>query len=291
MKILYNKSLADFRAKHPLKYIIIKDKKWEYLSGGKGNKTIVILPGGLQNAESCFDIMNAFEHNYRVLIITVAGAKTINELCDTLNTILDYEKIHKIFLFGRSLGGLLAQSYVRRNQNKVEKLILSHTAAPSSKTFINKVVKPIMIQNILLSLSPMFLVRFVVKKIGTQTQLVKNAGISDTWSLMTPQHRVLRRAFQQEFIPKHMTKKLLKTTCWLTLDFYRHEKFTARDLDNWKGKILITRTDNDPLMQDDGEFIKLYPQAKFYTFTKTGHLTDFIQFEKTIEVIRNFLED
>lgn len=62
------------------------------------------------------------------------------------------------------------------------------------------------------------------------------------------------------------------------------------DLKDWKSKILIIRTDNDPLAQDDGMFKIYYPEAEVVSFQETGHLTPFIQFEKMVEVINLFLK-
>jgi hypothetical protein len=70
----------------------------------------------------------------------------------------------------------------------------------------------------------------------------------------------------------------------------RQEKhFKPGDLRDWIGKILIIRTDNDPLAQDDGVFEEYYPTAQVYTFYKTGHLTPFIQTEQMVKVIKDFL--
>ncbi len=72
----------------------------------------------------------------------------------------------------------------------------------------------------------------------------------------------------------------------------KNEKnFAHKDLAGWKGKILIIRTDNDPLAQDDGVFKKYYPEAKVVTFKETGHLTPFIRFEEMAEEIGSFIKE
>jgi len=43
-------------------------------------------------------------------------------------------------------------------------------------------------------------------------------------------------------------------------------------------------------MKDNGQFEILYPKAKTITFTQTGHLTFFYQFEKMMKEINGFLE-
>lgn len=56
----------------------------------------------------------------------------------------------------------------------------------------------------------------------------------------------------------------------------KEKHFTSRDLSDWKGKLLIIRTDNDPLAQDDGVFKRYYPTARVISFNETGHLTPFL---------------
>ena len=60
---------------------------------------------------------------------------------------------------------------------------------------------------------------------------------------------------------------------------------------DWKGRVLIIRTDNDPLAQDDGVFKEYYPQAIIHTFHDSGHLTPFVRFEEMAQVIDKFLHE
>ena len=88
-----------------------------------------------------------------------------------------------------------------------------------------------------------------------------------------------------------LTRDYLESIYRMGIDMEKNEKkFTNNDLADWKGKILIIRTDNDPLAQDNGMFKIYYPTAKVITYTKTGHLTPFVRFEEMTKGIQNFLD-
>ena len=85
-------------------------------------------------------------------------------------------------------------------------------------------------------------------------------------------------------------KNYIKSIYYLGTDMERLEKkFKSNDLNDWPGEILIIRTDNDPLAQDDGMFREYYPNAEVYTFHGSGHLTPFVRFEELAQVINEFL--
>jgi len=86
-------------------------------------------------------------------------------------------------------------------------------------------------------------------------------------------------------------KKYLHSIYDLGMDMKNLEsKFTSKDLLKWRGTILIMRTDNDHLAKDDGLFKEYYPKAKVTIFKNTGHLTPFIQTEKIIQSIEDFIQ-
>jgi len=272
-----------FYSNHPIKRANIRNAQWEYICSGKGNIGFLIFPGALQTAQSNFNFIKTFEKEYKVIAFTVNNVDSIEEFCFAINKILAEEKINKIILYGLSLGGLLAQSYTRRNREKVKALIISHACAPTSKIFFRKIIIPFKIVKYLFPFIPSFLVKNFAKKFTGKIQGSQIKTINFDTETLT-----LYKIFSKECFNEYLNKQTVKTIINLSLEFYC-EKFTAKDLEDWKGKILILRTDNDPLMQDEGEFKKIYPRADIITFTKSGHLTFYYQFEKMVRVISDFL--
>jgi pimeloyl-ACP methyl ester carboxylesterase len=280
--------IEDFYAIHPLKKVVIKNSAWEYITCGSGKKTLLIFPGGGQTAQSNFNLIKELENDYKIIAITIYSVDFIDEFSEAVNMILEKESINKVYLYGLSLGGLLAQSYLRRNKDRVEKVILSHACAPKSPTYENKVIRPLRVLSAFLPLVPDGLIKLITKRFGGKVQGTSK-NITAPKVKFDDQAIELMKAFDQDFYQNYLNKRLLKTWINLHMEFYGKEQFSATDLEDWTGKILILRTDNDPLMQDDGEFKKLYPDAQVYTFKETGHLSFHYQFDEMMKVIKEFL--
>ena len=232
-------------------------------------------------------MIDELEKKYKVIAITIYEADTIKELCVAINKILQKEKVNNVILYGLSLGGLMAQSYLKRNKDKVNTLILSHCCTPKSSTYQKKVLLPLRVLNIFLPLVWHGLIKWSAKNFAggvqgvskqTQRESVKDQNRIDT----------LTQKFGQEFRDKYFTKRLLKTWINLHSDFAR-ESFQSSNLSNWRGQVLILRSDNDPLVQDEGDFQRLYPTATIHTFHNTGHLAYYYQFPTMIKIIHKFL--
>jgi pimeloyl-ACP methyl ester carboxylesterase len=142
--------LLAFRTLHPIKKLTVGKNEWDYLAGGQGEETLVLLTGGLNSNEVWFQIMTAFEKTHRilsirylylvplicnanewfekthrVLSIRYPSVATVAELVEGVAAILDAEHIQRAHLLGESLGGMVAQCLVRRYPERVDTLILA----------------------------------------------------------------------------------------------------------------------------------------------------------------------
>ena len=54
--------LKEFRLSHPYKQLTLGDTKWEYISCGQGEQTLLLLPGALSVGESMFPLISAFKN-------------------------------------------------------------------------------------------------------------------------------------------------------------------------------------------------------------------------------------
>lgn len=276
---------------HPSRNIQTKYGLREYLVGGKGTNCFLIFPGSGQDALSCYDLIDVFEKQYKVIAINYDRFFSLDSFFEYVNNILKQEKVNKVILYGLSLGGFLAQHYVRKYPSKVDKLILSHSGSTKSKTVIRHVIIPGKILYFFIPIIPQSLLNRLFKPIAGRVQ----AGQSDIIGLYkkysTEENLKRRTDFARKTTFSVIDKNYLKTVYSLGVDMQRAEKkFLSSDLSDWKGKIFILRTDNDPLAQDNGMFTKYYPQAIVHTFKNTGHLTPFIRFEEMTEIISKFIK-
>lgn len=281
--------ITDFYSKHQLKQVNILGKQREYILAGTGRTGFLLLPGGGQTAQLNFKLIKELESEYKIIAPTIYDYDSIEEFNSTISNILNKENIGEIVVYGLSIGGLLAQSYALRNQHKVKALIISHACTPSSKTYYNKVIRPLKALSVVLPLLPNIAIKQFTKKFhkliqGGSNKLPNNLLFDDS-------ELIVNNHFRKEFYQKYLDKRLLKTWIKLHMDFYNNESFNSDSFKNWSGKVLILRTDNDPLMQDEGDFNNVYPTSKLISFSETGHLTFYYQFNKMVKEIKKFLND
>jgi pimeloyl-ACP methyl ester carboxylesterase len=278
----------EFYKTHPVKKLQINDKEWEYISCGRGKETILLLPGGAQTAQGNFRLIQSFEDTYRVIVPNIYAVDSISEFCLAINTILEKENVSNIIVYGLSIGGMMGLSYTKRNKEKVTKLILSHSCAPDAKKYTSR-IKPLLKLHFLLVFVPSGFITFFGKHFIGRLQGESN---EEKTMLITHQDNdisQLNTFFNIEFFEKYLTKRLITTWVYLHRDFLK-EKITVKDFSNWQGNVLILTSDNDPLVQDEGELKSIFPKSREYMFHNTGHLTYYYQFPQMIEVMKDFLK-
>lgn len=281
--------MIDKTLKEPKK-IDINGIIWEYISTGSGKPAFVIFPGGGQTAQGNFRLIEALEDKYKVIAINIYSCDSIDNFNLAVNKILDAEGVNKINLYGLSLGGLLAQSYLLRNMDRIENVILSHACTPKSVTYKRKVITPLKLLRVFLPLIPSSSIKWTTRTFARRFQGGNNKTHFEILSKLEPRTMELNNLFLQEFRNKYLTKRLLTTWINLHSDFYKNEKFVSDTFKDWKGRVLIIRTDNDPLMQDEGDFKVIYPHAVVYTLKGTGHLSFYYKFKEIVYEIKKFLE-
>src|SRR5262245_24652110 len=87
--------LLAFRTLHPVKKLPVGKNEWDYLAGGQGEETLVLLTGGLNSSEVWFQIMTGFEKTHCVLSIRYPSVATVGELVEGVVAILDAEHIQR----------------------------------------------------------------------------------------------------------------------------------------------------------------------------------------------------
>ncbi len=283
--------IDNFVKSHPVQKLEVDNIVGEYIVGGKGKIGFLIFPGGGQDALSCFDLIDTFEKKYEVLAVNSAGFSNLFSFFKFIDKILEKEKIEKLIVYGLSLGGFFAQHYAMRNLDKVNKIILSHTASTKSQTIIKKVIIPGKFLHFFLPIIPISLLKWSIKKLSGRIQSGQS-NIKKLYQKYSTEENLERRIeFSKQFKLNFLTKKYLKSFYQLGMDMLKDEKnWDNKKLEELSRKMLIIKTDNDLVAQDDGVFTKYYPHARIHIFQDTGHLTPFVQFENMISIINEFLK-
>jgi pimeloyl-ACP methyl ester carboxylesterase len=271
--------LKEFRLTHPYKRLTVGDTKWEYISCGQGEQTLLLLPGALSVGESTFPLITAFENEYRIIAPSYALSLTMTELCEGIAHILEAEGVNQTHVVGGSYGGLVAQYFVRQYPAKSHSLILSHTFVLTPKY-----AKPLWIAGKLFPAFPQSLFVPILKlrldKMLLSTLRAANHPETEFW-----------RAYLNEAIASDLLKEVFIHQNKCLLDLAYQPKFTPDDLKGWNRKILIIESDDDPAIpvRDRALLRSTYPQAQIHSFRDAGHASSILKREEVFSIIRSFL--
>lgn len=273
--------IKEFRRSHPYKRLNFWGSQWEYIICGRGEQTLLLLPGALSIGESTFPIISAFENKYRIIAPSYALSLTMTGLCEGIAHILEAESVNQAHVFGGSYGGLVAQYFVRLYPDKACSLVLSHTFLMSPKLGL-----PLRIMSKLFPVLPQSLFVPLLK-------LRLNKMLLATLSRVKHPEYEFWRAYLNEAIASDHLKEVAVHQNKCLLELAQQPQFTADDLKKWQGKILIIDSDDDPAIgeKDRALLRQTYPQGQIHTFSDAGHASSILKREEVFSVIRNFLNE
>jgi pimeloyl-ACP methyl ester carboxylesterase len=250
--------LLQFRAKHPCQEVTVADVRWEYLVGGEGTETLLLLNGGLRIAETAFAYVQLFEPTYRVIVPTYPPLWDIDEIVDGIAAILEQEHVQDVLVLGQSYGGMVAQVMVQRYPTRVKKLVLSSTG-PLLAPRLQRVV--LMLILVIAPFLPGRIMKNIYKK-----------SISQILSVSESQ-----RDFWQAYLDQIFEERLSKAD---VLSHFRTGKDTLKkygydraDADPWPGEVLVIGGENDPVSTetDRKKIVAFYPNARLEIVSGAGH--------------------
>lgn len=268
-----NNILIDFRVRHPTKEVVVDSIRWEYISCGDGDETLLLLNGGLRVAETAFTYIELFEPHYRVIVPTYPPLCDIDDLTNGVRAILDEEQVDEFLLLGQSYGGIVAQVMVQRFPDRIKKLVLSSTGPLSAPIIQRVVLKTILAVAPLL---PENLIKNLYKK-----SLFQILSISDD-----------RLDFWKEYLDHIFDQNLTKT------DVLGHFRTGADTLERyaygmnqpWPGEVLVIGGENDPVSSEDdrNKISAYYPSTELKMILGAGHTIAMEKPDKYVKTIRDF---
>lgn len=251
--------LRAFRSRHLYQYLSVGAIRWEYLVCGRGAETLLFLPGGLRVAEVGFELITALEPGYRVIAPTYPAVRTLAPLVEGLARILDAEGARRVAVLGASYGGAIAQAFVRRYPERVDKLILANTGVPTTAreiALLKRLTK-------VLPLVPYGALRVVLQWLFERLLSTEaSRGQRQFW-----------RAYLTELFARRLTKANVLSHFQVALDSGQRWPFPPGYLAHWPGHVLILESDRDQAIRPaEREALKaLDPQARVHTFHGAGH--------------------
>ena len=105
-----SRRLEGFRRMHPYKEIQVEGRRWRYVVGGQGERTLLLLPGGTLVPDMYFILLEALERDYRVIVPAYAAVPTMAGLVTGAAAIRDAEGVECVDVMGSSFGGYVASA-------------------------------------------------------------------------------------------------------------------------------------------------------------------------------------
>lgn len=200
-------------------------------------------------------------------------------LCEGVAHILEAEGINRVHAIGGSYGGLVAQYFVRKYPAKVCSLVLSHTflMTPKFEMLLKIAAKlfPALPRSLFVPL-----LKLRLNKMLLSTLRRRKHPEYEFW-----------RAYLNEAVASDRFREVAIHQNRCLLELARRPQFTPDDLKEWRGKILIIDSDDDPAIgpRDRALLRNAYPQAEVRTFRDAGHASSILKREEAFSVVRRFL--
>lgn len=248
----------------------------EYLISGKGEETILMFHGLAGNAYSLYRFILELQNDYKIVAPSIPAFNNLsaNQVCESIELLLEHEVLVPTIVIGGSFGGLLAQAYWFRNPSTTKRVVLFDTSPPDRAMGIrNRKASQILHYLPWWLVKPLFKIRLlrlfkVTKKHSEEERDLLLFG---------------RQQLDERF--KNVTKELLMSHGNIAFDIMINCR--VPDLANWFGRLLIMYSNDDPATKEtSGLFNTSYPFAKIVTFIGAGHLGSLLYFDKYVEEIR-----
>jgi pimeloyl-ACP methyl ester carboxylesterase len=254
--------------------------EWSILEmGGGPGEVLLVLPGAMGMADGAGALLGRLADGRRVVAISYPPVGTMTELCDRVAALLDGLGIARADVLGSSLGGWVAQCFVRRHPERVRRLVLSHTYAlrPGDERRLRTATR-------IWRMLPGRLFRALVRRrIRGALEPVRRAGAAADAGSM---ERILR-ASADSLDPA----ALIRYNDWM-IESLRAFRFAPGDLAGRAGDVLILESADDPVLRASSRAAlrALHPAARVHTFHGGGHATALAMPAEYAAVVTAFLD-
>lgn len=182
-----------------------------YISCGEGKNALVFLHVMGGAADIWWQQILALKASYIILAPTYPAIAGIDNLAYGVSAIMEHEGIDQASIVGTSLGGYLAQYFVRLYPAKVTKCIFSNTFAPNDiiakKTKLAVLLAPLIPEIPLMRIYRKSIIESVYPASG-YNELVKACLLEKGYGLMTKDQLIARyRCVIDKFTPPDLTAK------------------------------------------------------------------------------------
>lgn len=269
--------LEEFRETYPYQEVTLDGRTWRYIDGGAGDSALLMPAGGTTIAEVSFNSIAYFAQKFRVIAPDYPPVEGVQELCDGLIALLDYLGVGNFYTMGGSYGGWMVQSLVRLFPQRIEKLVIA-AVGPPDKENSQELARLIG----WLRLAPTFMLRWMISR--SFSRLARQTAGDDAMALLG--------ALVQEAIYSRLERADILAMIQRLIDQTDNYDFSANDLDDWSGDILLVFGSEDPAtpLARREAMLALYPSAEMIVFEGGEHGIAITHQQEYFAVIDEFLD-
>jgi len=244
----------DFLETHSIKTIEVDGKEVSYYFCGTGEKTILTFAGGWGPPLLLYDRISELEVKYRMVVIDISVFDEIDAMCSAINRVLQAENVDRVFLFGQSMTGIIAQSYFKRNPDRVDGLILAYTIAPRIERCKKWALS-------LFQILPISLIRLFAKK-----KLSQLSGYEKEIPEGVKQNMLFKSVLLKNIMDSYFKKQNALNTLKAAYAFNEKDGYSEGEFEGWKGKALIITSEDDPGYPDVAILLEYLPNTELFKF-------------------------
>lgn len=276
-----SQSLQYFRQDHPEKSLQQGDYIWRYYTAGESGSAILLLPGGMGMGEAYFSVIQALKTDFQLIAPSYPEVVTIKDMMKGLLAIVDKEGHDHVHVLGVSFGGLLAQEWIQRYPNRVNKVILSNTT--TSSCYIPLEIKKQRQKK--------------MQRMNTLIRFIPNQLLLKLFQKkITPHFKAMQeedKKFWTDYFFSGLARKSVNQMVSMykcMLDFLSNYSYTQPDQAQWEGRIMIIDSISDGAFHDKEQMAvrELYPFATVISFPDAGHLSIITAFDSYLLHIKKF---
>ena len=237
---------------------------------------LFIPAGGTSIAEESFNCLEHFANKYRVIAPDYPPIENLQVLFDGFIYLLDCLGVDKFYTMGGTYGGWMVQSLVRQYAARIDKLVITAVGPPNREN--SQELARLMGW---LRITPTFLLRWMINRSFARLESTKTGDkdMALLWALV--REAVNFRIGRADILA--LIQRLINQT--------ENYTFSADDLKDWPGKILLVFGSEDPATPAEKRqaMRDLYPQAEVMVFEGGEHGIAITHQQECFQTIDEFL--
>ncbi len=277
----FGEELKIFEEKHPYREISIGGAVFRYVLAGEENKPALLLLNGLDMQEMWINYVEAFQNEYRVLMIEYPLALNTNQkMIKGLHDLMSELHISKPVIIGASDGGALAQLYALQYSNDISGLVLLTTLTIDSDYVRD------------------------IKKIAWATPLLKLKLKLSNWDKMkhklielvigyfrdeTDDEKAYGKSFFEAIALNDGYKNKYIHAVGLVGDLGKYDPIPKEKFAFLKGKVLLLLPKQDIFSKEDQQRLVDVMTEPEVRYMNGGHITFVMRPKEYVDEIRAFL--